>query len=112
MGAAKNLNYQTLVITDVVDGSKGVTVRGMQFDAEYNVVCRKSPGLSGIEIDSHEVGPISIIVDKNLLLLDQNQLKNGQYSLYNAILAALEAEALHQANNTPDYKWKHEEYGA
>lgn len=104
-----NNRFEKLTINDVIDNAEGVTVRGMQFDAEFNVVLIKKP-YTGIEIDWQEIGSISVIVNGTYLLLDQTQLKNGQHSLYNDILTALEKKALQIANNTPDYKWEVMEY--
>jgi len=98
-----------LAIDDVLDNAKGVEVRGMFFDAEYNVVIRKNAeGI--VEIESHQVGPIGVVVGNDILKLDQEQLKTGRRGLYNDILAAFEKEALKKANNVPDYKWSVEEY--
>ena len=101
-----------LVINDVLDSAQA-SVNGIRFDAEFNVVFIKTD--NKIKIQSQQVGPIYAVVsctDKNdrfyrsHLLLDQEQLKMGNRSLYNQILTAFELEALKQAYNTPDYKWK------
>lgn len=103
----KSARYVELI--DVLDNSVKASVRGIQFDAEYTAVIRQPAGMVA-EIVSEQVGPISVVINGQYLLLDQNQLKNGYRSLYNSIVDTLGTIAIAKALALPDYKWKTEDY--
>lgn len=107
----KKNQFTVLVLEDVLDNDKGVTVRGVTFDCLYNVVIYKTGERSSdIEIDSHEHGPMSIVYETGTIPVDMEQFKLTQRSFYNEVLAAMEAYAIKKANNMPDYKWSVKEY--
>jgi hypothetical protein len=91
-----------LSIQDLLDG--GIEARGVRLDAHFTCEIRKIGGC--MEIESSEMGNITVIVAGEYLLLDQEQFKAGHRLLYNAFIEACEKEAFRQALLIPDYKWR------
>lgn len=86
----------------------GLDVNGIRFDAEYSAIVKQADGEAAF-VDSAQLGDIYIVANGFWVKLDKNYLQTTRRSLYNALLTSLEAEALRQANNTPDYKWSAQE---
>lgn len=96
-----------LEIQDLINNSKGIEVDGVTYDFEFNVTIGKSES-SMFEVLSHHVGDVYVLVNGRHLLLDQNQLKNGQNSLYRKIVYTASLRIHDYMAKAPESDWVEE----